>query len=81
MYLSNLRYWGHQVNCDNYETTHLHNDFYEIFNNPHVSILALLTKYIETNNSYPSISTYNDLFNNQYVSTPFYFLKVEHAQQ
>lgn len=35
MYLSNMRYWGHQVNYDNYETSHLHNDFYEIVNNPY----------------------------------------------
>ena len=33
MYVSNLDEYGHLLNADNYETTHLHNDMYMIFDN------------------------------------------------
>ena len=36
MYLNNQHNFGHLVDTDNYATTHLHNDLYEIFNNPQV---------------------------------------------
>ena len=38
MYLNNQHNFGHLVDTDNYATTHLHNDLYEIFNNPQVLI-------------------------------------------
>ena len=38
MYVSNLEEYGHLLNADNYETTHLHNDMYQIFDNRLVSI-------------------------------------------
>jgi len=33
MYVSNLHSYGHLINEENYETTHLHNDMYNLFNN------------------------------------------------
>ena len=36
MYVSNMKYFGHLVDTDNFETTHLHNELYELFNNPQV---------------------------------------------
>lgn len=37
MYISNLDDYGHLLNGDNYETTHLHNDMFSIFDNRLVS--------------------------------------------
>lgn len=34
MYVSNMHYFGHLIDTDNFETSHLHNELYEIFNNP-----------------------------------------------
>ena len=42
MYLDNTVYYGHLVDPDNYQTTHLHNDMYEIINNPYVSFFLLV---------------------------------------
>lgn len=33
MYVSNLEEYGHLLNADNYEISHLHNDMYQIFDN------------------------------------------------
>ena len=33
MFVSNLDNYGHLVSTDNYETHHLHNDLYNIFEN------------------------------------------------
>ena len=33
MYVSNLHSYGHLINEENYETTHLHNDMYNLFHN------------------------------------------------
>lgn len=33
MYVSNLHDYGHLLNADNYETTHLHNDMFSMFDN------------------------------------------------
>jgi hypothetical protein len=38
MYVDNSVYHGHLVEADTYETTHLHNDMYEIFTNRYVSV-------------------------------------------
>ncbi|XP_063410328.1 multifunctional procollagen lysine hydroxylase and glycosyltransferase LH3-like isoform X1 [Mytilus trossulus] len=35
MYVTNTKYFGHLVNFDEYPTTHLHNDMYEILRNPY----------------------------------------------
>lgn len=40
MYLDNQDYYGHLVYYDNFDTTHMHNDMYSIFDNPYVSILS-----------------------------------------
>ncbi len=37
MYVSNLDEFGHLLNADNYETNHLHNDMYQLFDNKVVS--------------------------------------------
>ena len=37
MYMSNLHKYGHLVNPDRYETNHLHNDLYNLFENRVVS--------------------------------------------
>ncbi len=37
MYVSNVHQYGHLLNGDKYETTHLHNDMYSIFENKLVS--------------------------------------------
>jgi hypothetical protein len=37
MYISNLGDYGHLLNGDNYETTHLHNDMFSLFDNRMVS--------------------------------------------
>ena len=39
MYVSNLHNYGHLLNADNYETTHLHNDIYSLFDNALVSYI------------------------------------------
>jgi hypothetical protein len=33
MYMTNLQHYGHLLNAENYETNHLHNDLYNIFEN------------------------------------------------
>eukprot|EP00794_Sanderia_malayensis_P015035 gene15035-16588_t len=33
MYITNMEYFGHLKDGDNYQTTHKHNDMYELFNN------------------------------------------------
>ena len=33
MYVSNMKYYGNLVNFDDFDTSHLHNDFYQIFQN------------------------------------------------
>lgn len=40
MYVDNLYYYGHLVNADDFNPIHLHNDMYELFQNPYVSILG-----------------------------------------
>ena len=37
MYVNNLHQFGHLLNNDNYDTTHLNNDMYQIFDNRLVS--------------------------------------------
>ena len=37
MYISNIDEYGHLLNGDNYEITHLHNDMFSIFDNRVVS--------------------------------------------
>lgn len=37
MYVSNLHHYGHLVNPTNYDTNHLHNDLYSLFDNRKVS--------------------------------------------
>lgn len=37
MYVSNILDYGHLLNADNYETLHLHNDMYSLFDNQLVS--------------------------------------------
>ena len=39
MYVSNLEEYGHLMSADSYETTHLHNDMYQIFDNRLVRVL------------------------------------------
>lgn len=41
MYVTNQKHYGHLVNPDNFETSHLFNDMYNMFENPTVSILIL----------------------------------------
>lgn len=36
MFLTNRHTFGHLLSLDNYQTTHLHNDLWEVFNNPEV---------------------------------------------
>ena len=38
MYMSNLDKYGHLLNADNYNTDHLNNDMYMIFDNRLVSV-------------------------------------------
>lgn len=38
MYISNLHDYGHLLSGDNYETSHLHNDMYQMFENRLVSV-------------------------------------------
>ncbi|XP_005094861.1 procollagen-lysine,2-oxoglutarate 5-dioxygenase 1 [Aplysia californica] len=33
MYVSNRKYWGHLVYADGFDTSHLHNELFDIFNN------------------------------------------------
>ncbi|KAK2187715.1 hypothetical protein NP493_156g03050 [Ridgeia piscesae] len=33
LYIDNQQYYGHLVNTENFDTTHLHNDLYQIFDN------------------------------------------------
>lgn len=40
MYTSNLQDYGHLLNGENYEITHLHNDMFSIFDNKLVSIFS-----------------------------------------
>ena len=42
MYVSNLHEYGHLISPDNYETHHLHNDLYNIFENRLVGTLSLI---------------------------------------
>lgn len=41
MYVSNLNDYGHLLNGDNYEITHLHNDMFNMFDNRLVSDLPM----------------------------------------
>lgn len=36
MFLTNRHSFGHLLSLDSYQTTHLHNDLWEIFSNPEV---------------------------------------------
>lgn len=45
MYVSNLEDYGHLLNAENYETTHLHNDMFSMFDNRLVSWLACMVEY------------------------------------
>lgn len=36
MFLTNRHTFGHLLSLDNYQTTHLHNDLWEVFSNPEV---------------------------------------------
>lgn len=36
MFLTNRHTFGHLLTLDNYQTTHLHNDLWEVFSNPEV---------------------------------------------
>lgn len=49
MYVSNLHRYGHLLNADNYETTHLHSDMYSLFENRLVSTLVIGMHYIIIN--------------------------------
>ena len=42
MYVSNLHDYGHLLNADNYETTHLHNDMFSMFDNRVVSHVCVV---------------------------------------
>lgn len=35
MYVSNLHFFGHLVDSENFDTSHKHNELWDIFNNPH----------------------------------------------
>ena len=37
MHVNNLHQFGHLLNNDNYDTNHLNNDMYQIFDNRQVS--------------------------------------------
>lgn len=39
MYVDNRESFGHLINYENYSTEHLHNDMWEIFDNPLVSFI------------------------------------------
>ena len=41
MYVSNIDDYGHMLNGDNYETTHLHNDMFSMFDNTLVSDIVM----------------------------------------
>ena len=43
MYVNNLHQFGHLLNNDNYDTTHLNNDMYQIFDNRLVSWKLITT--------------------------------------
>ncbi|XP_063409563.1 procollagen-lysine,2-oxoglutarate 5-dioxygenase 1-like [Mytilus trossulus] len=47
MYVNNMKYRGHLVNTDDYNTTHLHSDMFQMFKNP----LDWEKKYIHENYS------------------------------
>ncbi|XP_064641909.1 procollagen-lysine,2-oxoglutarate 5-dioxygenase 1-like isoform X4 [Lineus longissimus] len=47
MIVTNLKNFGHLINCDTYGTDHLHNDLYQIFENRH----DWVEKYIHDNYS------------------------------
>lgn len=36
MYLTNQHQFGHILSLENYQTSHLHNDLWQIFSNPEV---------------------------------------------
>lgn len=36
MFLTNRHAFGHLLSLDSYQTTHLHNDLWEVFSNPEV---------------------------------------------
>lgn len=36
MFLTNRHTFGHLLSLDSYQTTHLHNDLWEVFSNPEV---------------------------------------------
>ena len=42
MYVSNIQEYGHLLNADNYDTSHLHNDMYQLFDNRMVSLFGRL---------------------------------------
>jgi len=37
LYIDNQQHYGHLVDAENFDTTHLHNDLYQIFDNRYVS--------------------------------------------
>ena len=41
MYVSNLEEYGHLLNADNFDTSHLNNDMYMIFDNRLVRIFSV----------------------------------------
>ncbi len=66
--MDNLEYYGYLVNGDNYDTSHLHNDLYELFDNKYVSIRdEHLTFYCQFTAIIPNSDLYQ-LFDNKYVS-------------
>lgn len=38
MYVSNVHVFGHILSTENYQTQHLHNDLWQIFENPLVGL-------------------------------------------
>lgn len=46
MYVDNLVYYGHLVDPSNYQTSHLHNDLYEIFDNKYVRNSDTAQKFV-----------------------------------
>lgn len=39
MFVSNMHSFGHILSTENYQTNHLHNDLWQIFENPVVSLM------------------------------------------
>jgi hypothetical protein len=45
MYADNQAIYGHLTDSSNYDTSHLHNDLYEIFSNRYVSNKIIFTEW------------------------------------